>query len=161
MLFQGLKNDKDITNLKRVITKDPELYGHIVRIRKTLNNPAYRTTSKKIADIEKFAASEGKTKTPTNSELLAFYKERVLQGLEAEDTEVEQQLKRLKMRSNSGVAVISLLTKPYMCPGRCIYCPTEKNMPKSYLSRERQQRARWQIVLIHTNRYGHGSRRYL
>jgi elongator complex protein 3 len=136
MLFQGLKNDKDITNLKRVITKDPELYGHIVRIRKTLNNPAYRTTSKKIADIEKFAASEGKTKTPTNSELLAFYKERVLQGLEAEDTEVEQQLKRLKMRSNSGVAVISLLTKPYMCPGRCIYCPTEKNMPKSYLSRE-------------------------
>ena len=136
MLFQDLKSDKDITNLKRVITKDAALYADIVRIRKTLNNPAYRTKSKKISELEKSLAHDNKTKTPTNSELLAMYKERVLAGLETENAETEQQLKRLKMRSNSGVAVISLLTKPYACPGRCIYCPTEKNMPKSYLSRE-------------------------
>ena len=136
MLFQDLKSDKDITNLKRVITKDASLYADIVRIRKTLNNPAYRTKPKKISDLEKSLADDNKTKTPTNSELLAMYKERVLSGLETENLETEQQLKRLKMRSNSGVAVISLLTKPYACPGRCIYCPTEKNMPKSYLSKE-------------------------
>ncbi len=136
MLFQNIHNDKDITNLKRIITKDKELYGAIVRIRKTLNNPAYRTTSKRIFGIEVKATNEGKTKTPTNSELLALYKERVLAGLETENAAAEQMLKRLKMRSNSGVAVISLLTKPYACPGRCIYCPTEKNMPKSYLSKE-------------------------
>ncbi|MEN9852181.1 MAG: hypothetical protein RI996_124 [Candidatus Parcubacteria bacterium] len=136
MLFQELHDDKDITNLKRVITKDKSLYADILRIRKTLNNPAYRTHSKRISDIEKQAEQEAKTKTPTNSELLALYKERVTQGLETENPETEQMLKRLKMRSNSGVAVISLLTKPYHCPGRCIYCPTEKNMPKSYLSKE-------------------------
>lgn len=39
-------------------------------------------------------------------------------------------------RSNSGIVVVSVLTKPYNCPGRCIYCPTEKNVPKSYLSQE-------------------------
>jgi elongator complex protein 3 len=136
MLFQELHNDKDITNLKRVITKDKALYADILRIRKTLNNPAYRTQSKRILGIEQQAIDDGKTKTPTNSELLAMYKERVLAGTETENAATEQVLKRLKMRSNSGVAVISLLTKPYHCPGRCIYCPTEKNMPKSYLSRE-------------------------
>ncbi len=39
-------------------------------------------------------------------------------------------------RSQSGIAVVSVLTKPYPCSGQCIYCPTEKNVPKSYLSNE-------------------------
>ncbi|MCX6741059.1 MAG: flagellar biosynthesis protein FlhF, partial [Candidatus Parcubacteria bacterium] len=29
-----------------------------------------------------------------------------------------------------------MLTKPYPCPGRCLYCPSEKGIPKSYLSGE-------------------------
>ncbi len=45
-------------------------------------------------------------------------------------------LRRRKVRSLSGVAVLTVLTKPYPCPGKCIYCPTEKGMPKSYLSNE-------------------------
>ena len=45
-------------------------------------------------------------------------------------------MKKFKVRSNSGVAVVSLLTKPFPCPGRCTYCPTEERMPKSYLSKE-------------------------
>jgi elongator complex protein 3 len=28
-------------------------------------------------------------------------------------------------RSQSGIAVVSVLTKPYDCPGRCLYCPTD------------------------------------
>lgn len=39
-------------------------------------------------------------------------------------------------RSHSGIAVVSVLTKPYPCSGSCIYCPTQKNVPKSYLSNE-------------------------
>jgi elongator complex protein 3 len=39
-------------------------------------------------------------------------------------------------RSLSGIVVISVLTKPYDCPGKCLYCPTEKNVPKSYFSNE-------------------------
>ncbi len=41
-----------------------------------------------------------------------------------------------RVRSLSGVAIVSVLTKEYPCPGKCIYCPTEKGMPKSYLSNE-------------------------
>jgi len=40
------------------------------------------------------------------------------------------------IRTQSGVAIIAVLTKPYPCPGKCLYCPTEKGMPKSYLSNE-------------------------
>jgi elongator complex protein 3 len=41
-----------------------------------------------------------------------------------------------KIRTESGVAVVAVLTKSYPCPGKCIYCPTEAEMPKSYLSNE-------------------------
>lgn len=40
------------------------------------------------------------------------------------------------VRTLSGVAPVTLLTKPFPCPGKCVYCPTEPNMPKSYLSHE-------------------------
>jgi elongator complex protein 3 len=41
-----------------------------------------------------------------------------------------------RIRSLSGVSIITVLTKPYDCPGKCIYCPTEQDVPKSYLSNE-------------------------
>jgi elongator complex protein 3 len=73
---------------------------------------------------------------PTNAELLALYREMAESGEISQNKEVELLLRKIKTKSNSGVAVISILTKPFPCPGRCTYCPTEANMPKSYLSRE-------------------------
>ena len=32
--------------------------------------------------------------------------------------------------------VITVITKPYPCPGQCIFCPNDVRMPKSYLSME-------------------------
>jgi len=49
---------------------------------------------------------------------------------------LEKALFTKKIRTQSGVAVIAVLTKPYPCPGKCIYCPSEKEIPKSYLSNE-------------------------
>ncbi len=40
------------------------------------------------------------------------------------------------IRTASGVAPVTVLTKPFPCPGRCIFCPNDVRMPKSYLSRE-------------------------
>lgn len=40
------------------------------------------------------------------------------------------------IRTISGVVPVTLLTKPYPCPGKCIFCPTDVRMPKSYLSAE-------------------------
>ena len=51
----------------------------------------------------------------------------------------EQTLLRLQMkptRTISGVAPVTVLTKPYPCPGKCIFCPTDVRMPKSYLPDE-------------------------
>ncbi len=52
------------------------------------------------------------------------------------------------IRSASGISVVTLLTKPYPCPGACIFCPTETKMPKSYLSLEP---AAQRSLLLHFN----------
>lgn len=48
-------------------------------------------------------------------------------------------LERLRMkpiRTSSGVTPLTVLTKPFPCPGECIFCPNDVRMPKSYLSDE-------------------------
>ncbi|WP_251197378.1 elongator complex protein 3 [Anaerotardibacter muris] len=54
--------------------------------------------------------------------------------------ELEQQLIALLQvkprRSASGVATITVITKPWKCSGACIYCPNDVRMPKSYLADE-------------------------
>ncbi len=39
-------------------------------------------------------------------------------------------------RCASGVASVTVLTKPHPCPGSCIFCPNDLSMPKSYLPSE-------------------------
>ncbi len=48
-------------------------------------------------------------------------------------------LKKIQMkpiRTASGVTPVTILTKPFPCPGKCIFCPNDIRMPKSYLSDE-------------------------
>ena len=46
-------------------------------------------------------------------------------------------LKRKPIRNISGVAPVAIMTKPIKCPhGRCIMCPTIKNIPQSYTGKE-------------------------
>ncbi|MEM9293653.1 MAG: tRNA uridine(34) 5-carboxymethylaminomethyl modification radical SAM/GNAT enzyme Elp3 [Acidobacteriota bacterium] len=45
-------------------------------------------------------------------------------------------LRKKPMRSLSGVATVTVLTRPHPCPGRCIFCPSDVRMPKSYLADE-------------------------
>ncbi len=52
------------------------------------------------------------------------------------DAKIRILLKTRPIRSLSGIVNVSVLTKPYPCPGKCIYCPIEKGIPKSYLSGE-------------------------
>jgi len=50
-----------------------------------------------------------------------------------------QVLRRIRMkptRTLSGVTTVTVLTKPYPCPGKCVFCPTDYRMPKSYLPDE-------------------------
>lgn len=52
------------------------------------------------------------------------------------DEAVVRLLKAKPRRTASGVATITILTKPWPCSGNCIYCPNDMRMPKSYLSDE-------------------------
>ena len=47
-----------------------------------------------------------------------------------------EKLRMKPMRTQSGVAPVTVLTKPFPCPGKCIFCPSDVRMPKSYLSDE-------------------------
>lgn len=51
----------------------------------------------------------------------------------------ERLLEVLRMkprRSASGVATITVITKPWPCGGDCLFCPSDIRMPKSYLHNE-------------------------
>jgi elongator complex protein 3 len=72
----------------------------------------------------------------SKSELLEKYRSLVAQGIIQRDIKLENFLKTKPTRTISGVVPVTVLTKPYPCPGKCIFCPTEADQPKSYLSSE-------------------------
>ncbi len=51
-------------------------------------------------------------------------------------TKLQTLLQKRSVRTVSGVSPIGILTKPYPCPGQCVYCPTEDRMPKSYMANQ-------------------------
>lgn len=73
---------------------------------------------------------------PSNVELLKAYQKFVKKRRLKKSKRLENLLKTRPIRSLSGIVNISVLTKPYPCPGKCIFCPIEKGIPKSYLSGE-------------------------
>lgn len=68
--------------------------------------------------------------------LVAAYRELVDSGQWAEDTQLLARIRMKPVRTLSGVTTVTVLTKPYPCPGKCIFCPTDVRMPKSYLPDE-------------------------
>ena len=57
-------------------------------------------------------------------------------GVPAYDEGMLHKLRRKPVRTMSGVTPVTLLTKPFPCPGTCIFCPNDVRMPKSYLADE-------------------------
>ncbi|MCE2473694.1 MAG: tRNA uridine(34) 5-carboxymethylaminomethyl modification radical SAM/GNAT enzyme Elp3 [Anaerolineae bacterium] len=57
-------------------------------------------------------------------------------GLPDYDEALLYKLRRKPVRTMSGVTPLTLLTKPFPCPGTCIFCPNDVRMPKSYLADE-------------------------
>ncbi len=72
----------------------------------------------------------------SKSQLLDAYERLCAEGRLAYDADVRTHLQMKPMRTQAGVAVVTVLTKPYPCPGRCVFCPTDARMPKSYLHDE-------------------------
>ena len=72
----------------------------------------------------------------SNFELFKFYQKLLKEKKIERSKKLEKILKTRPIRSLSGIVNVSVLTKPYPCPGKCVFCPIEKGMPKSYLSGE-------------------------
>lgn len=73
---------------------------------------------------------------PSNIQLIATYNQMV------KDSEIEPNewaakvLTKSPIRSQSGIVSVQVLTKPFWCPGKCIFCPNDFTMPKSYINTE-------------------------
>ncbi len=68
--------------------------------------------------------------------LVAAYRQLTEDGIWEEDEALLARIRMKPVRTLSGVTTVTVLTKPYPCPGKCIFCPTDVRMPKSYLPDE-------------------------
>ncbi len=93
-------------------------------------------TKDDLTRLKRRFSKERKIEMIADAKILAAYKNRLQKNEIEKNPALESLLKRRAIRTLSGVAPITILTKPYACPGKCVYCPTEPNMPKSYLSNE-------------------------
>ncbi len=74
--------------------------------------------------------------TPRDSDVLAVYRDLAQKGLIESSPDLARALITRRVRTMSGVTPFAVMTKPYVCPGQCTFCPLELGMPKSYLSDE-------------------------
>ena len=77
-----------------------------------------------------------KTTIFSNAQILQEYQQLLNAGEIKKNLKLEKILRKRAIRTLSGIAPVAVLTKPFPCPGKCAYCPTEKNVPQSYLSNE-------------------------
>ena len=70
------------------------------------------------------------------SHLIAGYHYLVSKKLLKKNNTLVNALRMKPIRTQSGVTPVTVLTKPFPCPGKCIFCPNDVRMPKSYLSDE-------------------------
>jgi elongator complex protein 3 len=92
--------------------------------------------SSDLARFKRRLAKEYKVPCPSNVSLLKTYHELVKNKRIKSLKRIENLLRTRPIRSLSGIVNVSVLTKPYPCPGKCIYCPSQKGAPKSYLKNE-------------------------
>jgi len=113
-----LNKDRIVTALKELASSSPKNLKEIEKI------------IRKHQSIEKEVFSKS---------LLLTSFEKFKDELSFSEQEVQKIYNVLRMketRTISGVTPVTVLTKPFPCPGKCIFCPNDVRMPKSYLSDE-------------------------
>lgn len=84
---------------------------------------------------KRFVLKDGSLLSKTD--LIIAYKELAgTHGLAPYDEAFVKKIMMKPTRTLSGVAPVTVLTKPFPCPGKCIFCPNDIRMPKSYMSDE-------------------------
>lgn len=83
-----------------------------------------------------FAKLHKLSSIPTNIQLLKVYHTLVQEGKIQKNRAIEKLLRKRAIRSQSGIVAVQVLTKPFWCPWKCIFCPNDPEMPKSYIKTE-------------------------
>ncbi|HBU06865.1 MAG TPA: tRNA uridine(34) 5-carboxymethylaminomethyl modification radical SAM/GNAT enzyme Elp3 [Candidatus Magasanikbacteria bacterium] len=94
------------------------------------------TTRAEFDDVKRKVCNKLSINQISNRDLLQAYQNLLKKKRVEPDKILERFMRKADIRTLSGVAVVTSLCKPYNCPGKCIYCPTEARMPKSYLASE-------------------------
>ena len=90
-----------------------------------------------LEEIKRDYAKQNKLSVlPTNIQLIKTYKNLVKDWKILADEKILDILRKRAIRSSSWIVPIQVLTKPFWCPGKCIFCPTDISMPKSYINTE-------------------------
>ena len=93
--------------------------------------------AEKLKDYQRaFAKQNGMQTLPSKSQILQAYFQLVEEKKINKNSDFELLLRKRSIRSLSGIVSVQVLTKPYPCPSRCIFCPNDPDMPKSYIKSE-------------------------
>lgn len=76
------------------------------------------------------------TQIPWNASIMREYYRMVSSGEIAANPDIVKVLVKRAVRSQSWIVPVQVLTKPFWCPGKCIFCPNDFTMPKSYINTE-------------------------
>ncbi len=108
--------------LKKAGNPNPKLLADIIyKHNRNITDNAQHYSKKRVVSFYL------KTKT-NNPERFSSW------NLEPEIVHMLDELLKMKpRRTASGVATITVITKPYRCSNNCLYCPNDIRMPKSYL----------------------------
>ena len=94
-------------------------------------------TADEIKDMQRAFAKEKKMKDlPSKSQILQSYFAAVKEWKLEKNQTFEMLLRKRAIRSLSWIVPVQVLTKPWPCPGHCIFCPNDPWMPKSYIKSE-------------------------
>lgn len=85
---------------------------------------------------DKASVEAGENGYYSKIDLVHAYKQLTATGELPFERHVMRRLQMKPVRTSSGVAPVTVLTKPAGCPGHCIFCPDAEGMPKSYLPDE-------------------------
>lgn len=93
-------------------------------------------TGDALNQLKREVSKKFKIPCASNVDLLKVYHGLLKEKRVKKSQILENLLKTRPVRSLSGIVNVSVLTKPYPCPGKCVFCPSERGFPKSYLSGE-------------------------
>lgn len=136
------KERLDERELTKIINRHNK---RILKAQRTANCAKPNAADENTQNHASASSEPAKARPLSKRQLMAFYLDAQKNQPERwnswglSDEQQRRLVRTLQMkprRTASGVATITVLTKPWKCSSNCLYCPNDLRMPKSYLADE-------------------------